>query len=401
MTDYRAGQIVTLDGTYYNEPGAHGALVDPSGGVSLTITYGTGGDTVAGPFVYSGASSPTSGELYRVSTGVYAFDWSIPYSAATGIYVMNWTFTDGPYATEFDGVENVPVTGGAVTPPANPDTGFWTGSLSCNGVTIPLGAVDGNGVGWSLLKVDGWDGAPTVGSVAQRGGDHGGIPSPQFFGPRPITLTVSASAPSQAARDVARAMMQQAVDVNALGLFVYQGEPVPKQSAVRRSGVLKESYPTLNTVDFSVLLIAPDPRKYGTQTKVITSSANGQTLGITTPLTPPITLPAQPPAGSASVENDGNFETRPQVTITGPITGPAIYNQTSGQSVSFSSLVLGGGDVLTVDFQNRIAYLNGAARFADLASAWFTLLPGVTQLVLQGAAAAGSQMTITYQDAWM
>jgi len=400
VSDFRAGDVATFTGEYFSVFGPSGVLVDPTGGVSLTITYGSGGPVVAGPIDYSGATSPTPGQVYRLSTGVFAYDWTIPDSAASGVYVMNWTFTDGPFDTQVPAVENVPVIGGRIAPPATPDIGYWTGTLSNNGVTIPLGAVDNNGIGWALLKVEGWDSAPTVGGVAQRGGDHGGIPSPQYYGPRPITLTVSATAPSQALRDTARAMLQQAVDVDSLGLFVYD-EPIPKQALARRSGKIPETYPTLTSVDFSVLLIAPDPRKYGTQTRTVTASVTAPSLGIAAPLTAPITLPAQPPPGSATVENGGNFETRPVVTISGPIDGPALYNQTAGRVVSFSTLNLAASDVLTVDFANRIADLNGALRVADLSSAWWTLPPGETQIVLQGAAAAGAQMTITYQDAWM
>lgn len=58
--------------------------------------------------------------------------------------------------------------------------------------------MDGDGVAWLLLKVDGMDSAPTVGQVLQRAGDHGGHPAPQFYGPRVITLTVQASEPTQA-----------------------------------------------------------------------------------------------------------------------------------------------------------------------------------------------------------
>lgn len=400
MTDYRAGRLYTFAGEYLDESGSGGVLADPSGGVSLTITYGSGGPVVAGPYVYAGSSTPISGEVYRHSTGAYAVDWLIPVSAASGVYAFTWTFTDGPFATQYPAIENIPVIGGGVTPPAAPDTGFWTGTLSGGGVTIPLGGVDADGVGWALLKVEGWDSPDTVGGVAQNGSDHGGIPGPQYYAPRMLTLTVQANAPSQAARDEARAMMQQAAGIDALGLFTYD-EPVPKQAAVRRSGRVSETYPTLCQARFSVLLVAPDPRKYSTQTKAVTCSPTGPLLGIAAPLTAPVTLPAQPPAPIVSVENGGRFETRPQVQISGPLIGPALYNQTTGQLVSFSTLTLGAADVLVVDFHGRLGYLNGSPRFADLPSSWWTLQPGTTQVALQGAAATGSQMTITYQDAWM
>ncbi len=89
------------------------------------------------------------------------------------------------------------------------------------------------------------------------------------------------------------------------------------------------------------------------------------------------------------------------ITINGPISAPALYNQTTGQTISFSMLTLGANDQLAVDLLNRTAYLNGAFRPADVTSSWWVLAPGTSQVILQGAGATGSQMTVTYQDAWM
>lgn len=404
MTVYQAGSPYTFVGDYYNEPGPSGMLVDPSGPIQVTISYGTTGTVVAGPFNYAGGSAPSPTAVYRISQGVYAFQWQIPYSAASGVYVATWQFTDGPDSTLYYGEENITVAANGVTPMPSSDIGYWTGSLThpAAGVTVPFGAVDANGIAWLLLKVDGLDSAPSVGQVMQRAGDHGGYPTPQYYGPRPVTLTVQASAPTQALRDTARALMQQACPISGLAAFVYN-EPVPKTLQVRRLAQARvtEQYPTLLDVIFSVPLIAPDPRKYGTQTYSISASATGQLLGITPPLTPPILLPAQPPPGSVVLVNHGNFETRPFITITGPIAAPALYNQTTGQTLSFSTLTLGSTDQLTVDLLNRTAYLNGAFRAADIYSSWWVLAPGTNQVVLQGSAATGSQMTVTYQDAWM
>lgn len=400
MTTYMAGTNYTFTADYFNEPGAGGTLTDPSGGVQLTITYGTTGTVVAGPYSYTGASSPSPGTVYRVSPGVYALAWVIPQSAASGVYVANWVFTDGPEATQYFGEENITVLSLGLTPPPPSEIGYWTGSLVYGSVTIPFGQVDSNGIAWLLRGVDGWDGVPTVGQVLQRAGDHGAYVAPQYFGPRPITLRVRAAAQTQALRDTARALMQQAVAVSDLLTFTYN-EPVPKTALVRRSGRLLESYPTLNDVDFTIGLIAPDPRKYGTQTYSAVASANGQLLGLAPPITPPVLLPAQPLPGSLVVTNHGNFETRPVITITGPITAPAVYNQTTGQTISFSTLALGASDRLKVDLLNRTAFLNNAFRAADPWSSWWVLAPGSSQIILQGSAATGSQMTVTYQDAWM
>ncbi len=402
MTVYQAGTSYTFTVDYYNEPGASGVLVDQTGSVQVTITYGTTGTVVAGPYTYTGASSPSTNTVSRSGVGVYMLPWLIPQSAAAGIYVANWVITDGPHGTQYFGEETITVAANGFTPTVSGDVGYWTGSLAyaVAGVSIPFGSTDANGITWLLQKVDGWDGAPTVGQVLQRAGDHGGYAAPQYYGPRPITLTVQASAPTQALRDSARALMQQTVPISDLATFVYN-EPVPKTAQVRRSGRLIESCPTLLDVIFTVGLIAPDPRKYGTQTYQLSASANGQLLGITPPVTPPILLPAQPPPGSITLTNHGNFETRPVITINGPISAPALYNQTTGQTISFSMLTLGANDQLAVDLLNRTAYLNGAFRPADVTSSWWVLAPGTSQVILQGAGATGSQMTVTYQDAWM
>lgn len=400
MTVYQAGSLYTFTVDYLNEPG--GTLVDPTGSVQITITYGTTSTVVAGPFSYAGASSPSPTAVYRAGVGVYAYQWQIPVSAAAGVYVANWVITDGPHGTQYFGEETITVAANGFAPTVSGDIGFWTGSLAyaAAGVTIPLGSTDSNGITWLLAKVDGMDGAPVVGQIMQRAGDHGGYPTPQYYGPRIVTLTVQASAPTQALRDTARALMQQACPVSDLATLVYN-ESTPKTMQVRRSGRLIEAYPTLLDVIFTIGLVAPDPRKYGTTTYALTASANGQLLGITPPLTPPILPPAQPPPGSITLTNHGNFETRPLIVINGPISSPALYNQTTGQTISFSMLTLGANDQLTVDLLNRTAYLNGSFRPADLTSSWWVLSPGTSQVVLQGSAATGSQMTVTYQDAWM
>lgn len=379
---------------------ATGTVVDPSA-IQLDITYGseygTGQPDYAGPISYSGASVPTPGQVYRTGVGTYQYDWPIPANAPGGVYIANWTI--GYSGAMFYGWENIEVSGSGLTPPNNGDTGFWTGSITYGAQQINFGAQDMAGTAWAWLGIDGMDGVPTDGAVVQRGNDHGGYATPQFYGPRPITLRVRASASSQAARDVARAALQAAIPVNDLATLVYN-EPVPKTLQVRRSGVVKETSATLVDVDFNILLIAPDPRKYGAASSV-TVIANSQTLGITPPVTVPFTLPAQPPPGSATVTNNGNFETRPLITITGPIAGPAVYNQTAGQTISFSTLTLAATDTLVLDLLDKIAYLNGGAIPADLWSSWWVLEPGTAQIILQGAGGTGAQMTISLNDAWM
>ena len=288
------------------------------------------------------------------------------------------------------------------------DVGFWTGGITYTpavgagpATDLEFGAVDANGIGWMLNSFDGMGGPDTVGQVVQQAGDHGGWATPQFYGPRVMTLTVTASAPSWALRDVARATLQQAVPVSDLALLRLD-EPVPKQMLVRRSGGLPEKSLNLTDVQFSVILVAPDPRKYGTVLHSLTATQQSIAAGLAPPLTPPITLPAGFPPMAVACTNAGSFETRPVVTIRGPITGPGVVNQATGQKVTFSSLTLATSlDVLAVDFLNRQALLNGAYRTADLSSSWWVLPPGTTTVQVTGTGTTGSQTTVAWRDAWI
>lgn len=396
-----AGQTVTLQLAFYNQ--SSGILTDPTA-VQIDITFGSVVGVVpdvAGPYTYQGSAVPSSTQVYRTGTGQYALDWQIPLATPGGVYIANWTCTYGSTGGTSPGVEDIVVTAAGITPPANGDTGFWTGSLTYGTLSIPLGAVDANGITWALTKrIVGLDSAPASGQVVQRGSDHGGYATPQYYGPRPITLFVRATAPTQAQRDRARALMQQIIPINDLATFVYN-EPIPKTMQVRRSGTVGESYPTLMDVDFSIGLVAPDPRKYSTVVQTASATTAVQMLGLAPPWTPPITLPAQTPPGNVVITNGGTFETRPMLVIVGPVAGPVVYNATTQQSISWSGITLGAADSLVIDLDQREGFLNGVYTVADLSSSWFVCEPGQTVLQLLGTPGAGSTLTATWSDAYM
>lgn len=287
------------------------------------------------------------------------------------------------------------------------DLGYWTAGITYTPPTgagpatdLEFGAADANGTWWALTDWSGLDGASVSGQVVQRAGDHGAWAPPAFYGPRTVTLTVWATARTQALRDVARAYLQQAIPVSDLATLRFD-EPIPIQMAVRRSGPIVESYPTLADVVFSIPLVAPDPRKYGTALHSLTATQASPAAGLAPPLTPPFTLPAGAPAMAVACTNSGSFESRPTVTITGPITSPAVVNQTTGAVVSFPGMTLAASDQLVVDFSARQAYLNGVYRTADYTSSWWVLPPGTTTVQVTGTASTGAQMTVAWRDAWI
>jgi hypothetical protein len=297
------------------------------------------------------------------------------------------------------------------------DTGYWSGGLLYSGLDIEFGQVDGSGITWLWQKIDGWDGVDVQGAgVIARSGDHGAWASPAYFAARTITLTVTASAPTQALRDQARATLQQAVPVSDLAYLRYD-EPVPKYAWVRRSGRLTETYPSLTDVTFTVGLVAPDPRKYAVAPRGLSISLlpSGGGGGMITPFTVPFTLTSAPPPGGGLAVNGGSFLSPPVVVITGPATSPAVTNLTTGQTVSWTGLTLHVGDTLVVDFLNRQGYINpsmvstspgfpstgGIYWPADLTSAWWQLAPGNNTLQYGGTIGSGSTAIAYWHDAYI
>jgi hypothetical protein len=219
-----------------------------------------------------------------------------------------------------------------------------------------------------------------------------------------------ASAQSQALRDVARAQLQQAVPFSDLGTFTYN-EPVPKLAYVRRNATssIGETYPSLCDVIFSIPLVAPDPRKY----TVAAQSGSSATATIVTPISLPpssapaawlpVTFAAGVPPGTQGIiaTNSGTFETRPVVTVQGPITSPSVINGATGQAVSFTGLVLTASDQLVLNMDSRQAFKDGVFVPADSSSAWFVLNPGTAVVYMTGTGAAGSVLSMSWASAYV
>lgn len=290
---------------------------------------------------------------------------------------------------------------------SNQDLGYWTGGFSYtppwspSPITVSIGQTDTNGVDWMWMSIVGWDSPTVVGQVVQRASDHGGWATEQYFAPRTMTLTVHASAPTQALRDAARAALQMAIPVNDLTTLTYN-EPIPKQMQVRRAGQILETYPSLTDVEFQCVMVAPDPRKYNATLKSQNAFLASNTgIGFTPAFAVPIAEPAQQPAGAVACPNAGSFETRPIISIHGPMIGPSVTYD-NGKTVSYTSMVLHTGDTLVIDTDIRYGLLNGSYRNADINSWWWVLQPGTHVIQLGGQFTSGSPyMTVSYRDAWI
>ena len=89
------------------------------------------------------------------------------------------------------------------------------------------------------------------------------------------------------------------------------------------------------------------------------------------------------------------------MTVSGPITNPAVVNAVTGQQVSFTGLSLVATDQLVLDTDNRQSFLSGQFYAADVSSGWWVLEPGSTQVYLSGQTTGGASLTVAYSSAYV
>lgn len=271
---------------------------------------------------------------------------------------------------------------------------------------ITLGAVDAGGIAWTLDRdgLQGWDGTDVRTEYSERTSDHGSWAGPTYLTHRVITLTGKIVAPDLAALDVAVEQLLAAASLTDTLLTV--AESIPKQALVRRSGRPLVRLETDRIASWSLLLTAADPRRYSTTLQSQSTALPSVTGGLTLPITLPITISTTTVAGSFILTNAGSIATRPVLTITGPVTTPAIVASLPDGSVrqlTYSD-TLASGDVLVIDCGARTAVLNGSvSRRRYLSGQWPEIPPG-SQATFQWSAASYSPSALlagTCRAAWM
>lgn len=272
--------------------------------------------------------------------------------------------------------------------------------------SLRFGAVDSAGVAWYLQGLEGWDSPEIRAEIQDREGDHGSWFSPVYLGARPITLTGTVDAPDRATLQDAMDRLFAAVSLSDATLTVW--ENTPKQATVRRSGKVLAQYVTDSTATWSVLVTAADPRRYSTTLQTGTTGLPSTTGGLTFPITYPITYSATTVSGQIIASNLGTMETRPVLTLAGPVVAPsvnALYPDGSVRQLIYSQ-DLASGDVLVVDTDAHTVTLNGGVsrrRFMTVPSGWPTIPAGsnVNYQFQSGTYSSSAMLTVTWRSAWM
>jgi hypothetical protein len=228
------------------------------------------------------------------------------------------------------------------------------------------------------------------------GWHHGGFDGPSFYRPRVITVGGVASSPNRATNLRARDIIASICADPAVRYPLVVTEPgrPTRRCMVRLSSAAKARDVTDTIMAWSLIFVAPDPRRYDDTETVVTlglppTGGSGATL--------PFTLPfAISSAGSSSsqatVINQGTLATLPLVTFTGPLINPTIANVTAGRTLAFN-ITLSDGQQLVVDFASRSVLLDGlVSRSYAIApgAAWWDIPPGSSDLKFTGDGGSGS-----------
>jgi hypothetical protein len=272
--------------------------------------------------------------------------------------------------------------------------------------TLRLGAVDAVGVNWFLQTVEGWDSAEVRAEVQDREADHGSWAAPVYLGSRPVTLTGTVEAPDRASLDIALEQLYAAAALTDTTLTVWESSP--KQATVRRSGKVLAQHVTDRTATWSVLVTAADPRRYSTTLQSGTTGLPSTSGGLTFPITFPVTFSATTVSGQINAVNAGTMDTRPVLTVTGPVVAPtisALYPDGSVRQLIYSQ-DLATGDVLVIDTDAHTVVLNGVTsrrRFMTVSGGWPTIPAGSSVNYQFQSASYNATATLgaTWRSAWM
>jgi hypothetical protein len=236
-------------------------------------------------------------------------------------------------------------------------------------VTIPVkagdsltgadGEVEWNGTLWGpatdvkvLLPVEGWLGSPSIDNLnVARPGRHGAWDARKLAQQRIVSIKLqpaSASDPTQVQDLIdqvfAATGIPETEEPFPLVVKAYGPPKLAYGQVVDRPMVLDGDY-NAGLPTIGLIVACADPRLYSLERQ-----------GVTVPLGSPTAL-----------ANTGNASAHPIVRLEGPVTNPALDNQTLGRSLQFA-ITLGVGEVLEIDTDNGTATLAGVNKMSTLTS---------------------------------
>ncbi|WP_298330337.1 phage tail domain-containing protein [Haloactinopolyspora sp.] len=279
-----------------------------------------------------------------------------------------------------------------MTLPATAPPPLLVGQGSIGGVTF------GPGTSWGVVSIEGLSLPQVRSGDTDRSLDTGQLQGLNFLGGRDVTLTLDLVATDADAALTALTELATATAVSSTEQPLWlnlTGTPLAVMCTVRKRAFPIDFKFTAALVRVTLALHATDPRLYGASS---TGSVGLQlpSGGLIFPLTFPMVFGSASPS-TVTVDNTGNVESRPVLTITGPVTNPVVSNTSvaGAPALTISNPLQTGytvlaGDQLVIDMDLRtVSYYAGGVGAGNPAdrrgwiapgSSWWTLQPGVNDV---------------------
>ncbi|WP_018686538.1 phage tail domain-containing protein [Actinokineospora enzanensis] len=277
------------------------------------------------------------------------------------------------------------------------------------------GPPDAAGREWVIDKVTGWSASPGVRDslAGSRTGDHGSWPGTVYREARTIRLDGWVYAPTWEARRDAEHRLA-ALCASPAGRYPLRcteetGDLVAE--VVQEDATLVTIRPGGYWLDFSLQLVAADPRKYGPEQAATTRLPAPSTTGgldFTAPgldfTAPGLDFGPQEHTGRVTATNTGTADTAPTLTLTGPLTPPITITRDTVSVVFLDPIT--ADQRLTIDTRARLVLLDGVpARARAVVTDWDALAlrpgaPGVFVLTHNDLPNPAASLTVTWRPAW-
>lgn len=293
----------------------------------------------------------------------------------------------------------------AAFPAAPPTVAQYGGTaVTINGLCTTT--TDVNGTVWSTFSpIDGWDSSPASSlQLTQKARAAGAWLSTRNVASRPVTLSGTIFAYTPDLLQVAVDQLRAAVAIGDWMLTVTRGTSTRSAICTRQDQVQIQDV-TDTQVNWSVVVVAPDPRQYATAGASSTGLPS-VTGGVTFPMTFPMSFATSIVSGRVALTNPGNAIGAVQLRVAGPLAQPTVVHiDAAGNTQTISvNLALGASDFLlidpTLDGQTVLAQGQASRNTALTSRGWHGFTPGVNQWVFSAASGSGV-LTVTAVPAWM
>ncbi|MEU4703402.1 fibronectin type III domain-containing protein [Nonomuraea dietziae] len=373
------------------------AGADPSAPQGLTAAAGSEQITLAWRPAEAGAAPIARYEVLldgvriaaTTALGYVVEDLDAGAAYEVAVRAVDRTEVRGPSATV-----SVTVPASEWVPVASPvyRLGSWVGN-----------ARDRDGVTWAVAEEDGWSSSPQTRSLgADSDASDGGFSGPGRYGPRVITLSGTATAPSRAAMLAAQERLTGRLSPRDAGVLRVAEAHLTRQARVRLEDQVEITDRGSTAFEWTITLKAGDPRRY----KVRSLYAEA------------VFAPAQT-QGSTTITLDGDYPDIPaRLRLVGPVKDPVIRLDPLGLEIraKTGTVLPDARYALTIDLATRAVWAivppevwpepRPARGTLAVYPARFWLQPGVNTLTLSGGLVAGQEdasprLVVETTDAWI